>query len=222
MRRLLSWQLSILLLFAATAAAGQTPNLPPDHFIKCEWNQVGVHPRIDAAELTLLTSCEAQLQAQKRKVLEVCLEPGAGAAPPRVIQACTESLDRDLLQGEARSLVLASRARAYVAYGRLLQAVSDYSSAITLTPRNADLYYERGQVSLDRRNYQGAIEDEAQAIQFAPHLAPAYFVRSVALGDLGNQAQAFNDLRAAIGLDPSLARYVVIRNKAVLLTLPPL
>jgi hypothetical protein len=146
MRRLFSWPISILLLFAATAAAGQTPNLPPDHFINCEWNQVGVHPRIDAAELTLLTSCEAQLQAQKRNVLEVCLEPGAGAAPPRVIQACSESLDRDLL----------------------------------------------------------------------------HFVRSVALGDLGNQAKAFNDLRTAIGLDPSLARYVVIRNKAVLLTLPPL
>lgn len=221
MRRLLSWQLSILLLLAGTAAA-QTPNLPPDHFIRCEWNQVGVHPRIDAAELTLLTSCEAQLLAQKRKVLEVCLKPGANVGPPRVIQACTESLDRDLLQDEARALVLATRAQAYFAYGRLRQAGADYSSAIRLIPRNADLYYERGQVSLGQRNYEGAVADEAQAIQFAPRLARAYFVRSVALGDLGNQAKAFNDLRTAISLEPALARYVVIRNKAVLLTLPPL
>jgi tetratricopeptide (TPR) repeat protein len=221
MRRLLSLQLSVLLL-AGMAAEAQVPNLPPDHFIKCEWNQVGVHPRIDASELTLLTACETQLQAQKRTVLAACLQPGAGAGPPRVIQACTESLDHDLLQGEARSLVLASRAQAYFVYGRLQQAGADYSSAIELTPHNAGLYYDRGLVAAAQRNYAGAVADEAQAIQFAPHLARAYFVRSVALGDLGNQAKAFNDLRTAVGLDPALAHYVVIKDKAVLLTLPPL
>jgi tetratricopeptide (TPR) repeat protein len=222
MRRLLSWQLSTLLLLAGTAAAGQAPKLPPDHFNKCEWHQVGVHPRVDATELMLLTSCEAQLQAQKRKVLAVCLRPGEGVPPPRVIQACTESLARDGLQGEARSVVLAIRAQAYFAAGSLRQARADYTAAIELTPGNAELYCERGQVHLNQRNYQGAVADEAQAIRFDRHLARAYYLRSVALGDLGDQANAFSDLRTAVGLDASLGRYVVIKGKTVLLSLPPL
>lgn len=222
MRRPLSRELPILLALAATAAAGQTANLPPDHFIECEWNQVGVHPRIDAAELTLLTSCEEQLQAQQRKVLQVCLEPGAGTGAPRVIQACSESLHRDLLQGEARSLVLVSRADAYFADGKLRPARADYTAAISLTPRNAELYYDRGLVDLNQRDYRGAVRDAAQAIRFDGHLGRAYYLRSIARGDLGDQADAFSDLRTAVGLDPALARYVVIRNKAVLLSLPPL
>jgi tetratricopeptide (TPR) repeat protein len=222
MRRLLSWQLSTLLLLAGTATAGQASNLPPDHFNKCEWNQVGVHPRIDAAELTLLTSCESQLQAQKRKVLALCLQPGDGVAPPRVIQACTESLDRDGLQGVARSLVLASRAVAYFADRSLQLARADYTAAIKLAPGNAELYCERGQVHLSQHNYQAAVEDEAQAIRFDRDLARAYYLRSVARGDLGDQANAFSDLRTAVALDASLARYVAIRDKAVVLSLPPL
>jgi tetratricopeptide (TPR) repeat protein len=255
MRRLLSWQLSVLLL-AGMAAAAQVPDLPPDHFIKCEWNQVGVHPRIDASELTLLTSCESRLQAQKRTVLALCLRPGASAGPPRVIQACTESLADGLVHGDARAIVLASRAQAYFAHGNdaaalhdldtslaidsslvpaLLErarlhvaasdfsgALADYSRAILLQPQNAAVWSERGQVQLNRRKYQDAVRDEAQAIRFDRRLARAYYLRSVALGDLGDQANAFSDLRTAVGLDASLARYVVIKGKAVLLSLPPL
>jgi tetratricopeptide (TPR) repeat protein len=289
MRRLLALQLSVLLL-TGMAARGQASNLPPDHLIKCEWNQVGVHTLIDASELKLLMACETRLQAQKRTVLAACLQPPASAGPPRVIQACTESLDYDLVGGEARALVLATRAQAYFAQGSLRQAHADYTAAIKLTPGDADLYYnrglvsaarsddrtalqdldaalahnsnfvpallerarlhsaqgdfsgaladysraillqpknatvwsDRGQVNLDQRNYQGAVEDEAQAIQFDHHLARAYYLRSVALGDLGEQANAFSDLRTAVALDASLGRYVVIKNKAVLLSLPPL
>lgn len=226
MRRLLSWQLSTLLLLAGAAAAGQAisqaANLPADHFNRCEWSQVGVHPRIDSAELTLLTSCEAQLQAQKRKVLAVCLRPADDVRPPRVVQACTESLARDGLQGEARSLVLASRAVAHFTAGSLQQARADFTAAISLTPGNAELYCERGQVHLSQRNYQGAVADEARAIRFDGHLARAYYLRSVALGDLGEQVNAFSDLRTAVRLDASLGRYVVIKGKTVLLSLPPL
>jgi tetratricopeptide (TPR) repeat protein len=289
MRRLLALQLSVLLL-AGMAAEGQVPNPPPDHFIKCEWNQVGVHTLIDATELKLLTACETRLQAQKRTVLRACLQPSPEAGAPRVIQACTESLDQDVIPDNARSLVLASRAAAYFAAGSLWQARADYAAAIELTPRDADLRYnrglvaaaqsddraalrdldaalalnpnfvpallqrarlqtaggdfsdavadysraillepknaavwsERGQVHLDQHNYQSAVADEAQAIQFDGHLARAYYLRSVARGDLGDQASAFSDLRTAVSLDASLDRYVVIKNKTVLLSLPPL
>ncbi len=213
MRRLLSWQLSALLL-AGMAAAAQVPNLPPDHFIECEWNQVGVHPRIDASELTLLTSCEAQLQAQKRQVLAVCLRPGADAGPPRVIQACTESLDRDLLQGEARSLVLASRAQTYFAYGRLQQAGADYTSAIKLTPRNADLYYNRGLVAAAQSDDEAALRDFDAALEINSKLIPALLERARMHAARGDFSGAVRDYSRAILLQPNNAAVWSQRGQA--------
>lgn len=204
MRPLLSWQLSVLLL-AGMAAEAQVPNLGPDHFIKCEWNQVGVHPRIDASELMLLTACETQLQAQKRKVLEACLQPDESAGPPRVIQACTESLDHDLLHGDARSIVLASRAQAYFAHGSLQRARADYTAAIKLAPRNADLYYDRGLISAAQSDDQAASRDFDTSLAIDSNFVPALLQRArlhVAQGDFNS---ALADYSRAILLQPKNA-----------------
>ena len=204
MRRLLSWQLSVLLL-AGMAAEAQVANLPPDHFIKCEWNQVGVHPRIDANELMLLTACESHLQSQKRTVLAACLNPGAGAGPPRVIQACTESLDHDLLHSQARSLVLASRAQAYFAHGSLQPAYADYSSAIHLTPGNADLYYNRGLVSAARSDAAAALRDFDTSLGIDSTLVPALLERARLRTARGDFSHALADYSRAILLQPKNA-----------------
>jgi tetratricopeptide (TPR) repeat protein len=214
MRRLFaSSQLPALLILAGMAARAQVPNHPerqppnlaPDQFNKCVWNEVGVHPRIDASELTLLTSCEIQLQAQKRKVLEACLKPVASAGAPGVIQACTQSLRLGLLQGDNRSLLLASRAWAYFAYGSWQHARADYSAAIELTPRNAELYYDRGLVAAAQSDKQAALRDFDTSLAIDSNLVPALLQRArihVAQGDFTG---ALTDYSTAILLQPKNA-----------------
>ncbi len=204
MRRLLALQLSVLLL-AGVAAEGQVPNPPPDHLIKCEWNQVGVHTLIDAAELKLLTACQARLQAQKRTVLRACLQPSQDARAPMVIHACTESLDQDDIPDDARSLVLASRAAAYFASGSLRQARADYAAAIKLTPRDAGLHYNRGLVAAAQSDDRAALRDLDAALALDSNFVAALLQRArlqTARGDFGD---ALTDYSRAILLQPKNA-----------------
>jgi tetratricopeptide (TPR) repeat protein len=234
MRRLFSWQLPVLLLLAGMAAQAQVanhperqpPKLPPDQFNTCVWNRVGVHPRIDASELMLLTSCESELQSQKRTVLKACLNPADSAAPPRVIQACTESLEHHLLQGEQRSLLLADRAWAYFASGGWQQARADYTAAIGLAPRNADLYYDRGLVSMAHSNHQAndqandqaddqaALRDFDTSLGINSKLVPALLQRARLHAAQGDFNSALADYSSAILLQPKNAAVWSERGQA--------
>jgi tetratricopeptide (TPR) repeat protein len=221
MRRPFSWQLSVLLLLAAMAAQAQVPTaerplpkLPADHFTACEWNRVGVHPRIDASELTLLTACETQLQAQKRAVLEVCLKPGASAGPPRVIQACTESLHHDLLQGEARSLVLASRAQAYFAYGNDAAALRDLDTSLQINSKLVPALLERARLHTAQGDFSGAVADYSRAILLQPRNAAVWSERGQVNLSQHNYEGAVKDEAQAIQFAPGLARAYYLRSVA--------
>jgi tetratricopeptide (TPR) repeat protein len=117
---------------------------------------------------------------------------------------------------------LLHRAKIHAARGDFTGAVAEFSQAISLQPKTAELWSDRGYVALGQRDYHGAVKDEAQAIELDPKLARAYYLRGVAFGDLGNRASAVDDLRTAVTLDASLAHYVLIQGKNVTLTLPPL
>ncbi len=221
MRRPFSWQLSVLLLLAAMAAQAQVPNserplpkLPPDHFNKCEWSQVGVHPRIDASELMLLTACETQLQAEKRSVLLMCLQPGASAGPSRVIQACTESLDRDALPGEARSLVLASRAEAYFAYGDGAAALRDLDTSLGINSKFVPALLERARLHTAQGDFSGAVADYSRAILLQPKNAAAWSERGRVNLSQRNYEGAVKDEAQAIQFSPGLARAYYLRSVA--------
>jgi tetratricopeptide (TPR) repeat protein len=221
MRRPFSWQLSVLLLLAAMAAQAQVPNserplpkLPPDHFSKCEWNRVGVHPRIDASELMLLTACETQLQAQERTVLAACLKPGENAGPPRVIQACTESLDRDVLQGEARSLVLASRAQAYFAYGNGAAALRDLDTSLEIDSNLVPALLERARLHTAQGDFSGAFADYSRAILLQPKNAAVWSERGQVNLSQRNYEGAVKDEAQAIQFAPGLARAYYLRSVA--------
>ncbi len=73
----------------------------------------------------------------------------------------------------------------------------DLSAAIRLAPRCAYLYYNRGCVYVQRKDYTRAIEDYTQAITLDPRLAEAYYNRGLALIDSGKTAEGINDLSKA-------------------------
>lgn len=275
------------------------PKLPPDEFRKCNGPRMVLYnpdsAGISASDMSQMGTatwvCERKLSEEKQFVIDTCLDRSGNDAPPRIIQACTESLDHKLLESDQvfflvgsragayfvsgdwqhalddytaaiklaphygrlyydRGIVLASqsndtaalqdfdsamsfdsrlvvpallhRARIYAARRNFSDALADYSKAISLQPKTAALWSDRGYVDLSQRDYSDAVKDEGQAIQLDPKLARAYYLRGVAFGDLGNRVNAVDDLRTAVDMDASLARYVLIQGKNVTLTLPPL
>jgi tetratricopeptide (TPR) repeat protein len=62
----------------------------------------------------------------------------------------------------------------------LSQAISDYTKAIEINPKNADTYYNRGLIYYKQRNFTQAISDFTKAIEINPKNAGAYNNRGVA------------------------------------------
>ena len=64
---------------------------------------------------------------------------------------------------------------------KLANVQADLNHALTLSPQNAYLLYNRGNLNAQRLDYHHAIEDYTQAITLEPNLAEAYFNRGLCL-----------------------------------------
>ncbi len=117
------------------------PKLPPDEFTTC-MSEIGLNTEVRfgrAAEfLAQAAMCEQHLSWEKRIVIEACINRDGKTALPRVIQACTESLDRNILEGRERFYLFVDRADGYFAQGDKQHARRPRPAAL---PRH---YAERG------------------------------------------------------------------------------
>ena len=75
--------------------------------------------------------------------------------------------------------------------------LGDLSDAIRLAPQNAYLYYDRGNLYVQRNDYQHAIDDYSRAIELEPNLAEAYFNRGLARLQAKKTAEGIADLSKA-------------------------
>ena len=185
-----------------TAPRGEQPlpDLPPDEFPRC-MGMVG-YESIDYTQAVL---CEAQLSREKHIVVEACINEKGETPPPRVIQACSESLDRDIFEGNARFFLFASRAAGYFAQGDKQHALDDYNEALKLAPRNAYVYYNRGVFYSAQSDNDAALRDFDAAIGINPGLLPALRQRARIYLSRGNFSDARADYTKAIGLEPKTA-----------------
>ncbi|MGO9803006.1 MAG: tetratricopeptide repeat protein [Steroidobacteraceae bacterium] len=236
MRRLLSWQLSILLLAGMAAGAqvpiatpsgageapttpststpqvtvtaprvdGTLPALPPDEFTNCvQQSPQGSDPKtIDYIQAEI---CEHQLNYEKHIVIEACINRSGNTALPRVIQACTESLDHKIFEGNARFFLFANRAAAYSAQGDKQHALDDYTEAVKLAPNNAELHYNRGVFYAAQNDGNAALQDFDTALGINPKLVPALHRRARIYQTQGNLSGALADYSQAIALQPKTA-----------------
>jgi len=81
-----------------------------------------------------------------------------------------------------------------------------FSLAIKLDPGLALSYYNRGNVYLKEKNYDGAIADYNRAIQLNPKYAGAYNGRGLAKRAQGDMTGADADITQARRLEPNLER----------------
>jgi tetratricopeptide (TPR) repeat protein len=85
-----------------------------------------------------------------------------------------------------------------IAESHYQQAVSDYSIALQLDPKDADAYRERGLVQVRLGDLDKAIAYFTQATKVRPEFADAYRSRSIAYRDKGDIDRAVADLEQAI------------------------
>src|ERR1700675_3581609 len=91
------------------------PKLPPDQFTDCSAMNNMRGP--EAIDFMGLYMCEIELARDQRTVINKCVNRDGKSAPPVIIQACTELLDRNILKGHERFYLFVNRAVAYFAQG---------------------------------------------------------------------------------------------------------
>lgn len=196
------------------------PALPPDRFTNC-LDQIGLDTfeRGKLSDFFMQASiCEFQLDREKHIVIEACLNGDGKAATPRIIQACTELLDKGIIHGNWRSYVLANRAGAYFSQGDQVRALEDYDAAVKLAPHNAELLYNRGVFHAAQADDDAALRDFDAAIGIDAKLVPALRQRAKIYQARGNFDGALADYSAAIRLQPKMAAlwsergYVCLRH----------
>jgi tetratricopeptide (TPR) repeat protein len=108
------------------------------------------------------------------------------------------------------------RGAIYSELQEFLESLKDYNQAITLNPKLAQAYSNRGLLKTDKLNdAQGALKDYNQAITLDPRFAVAYSNRGLLKTNKLNDAQgALKDYDEAIAINPKLAH--AYSNRALL------
>jgi tetratricopeptide (TPR) repeat protein len=180
------------------------PSLPPDEFTDC-MKQRGASDLRDPSAIAAMAICEAKLDWEKRIVVDTCINLEGKTTLPKVIQGCTESLDRKIFQGSDRFYLFANRADAYFAQGDQQRALDDYNEAVKLAPRNAKVYYNRGVLYAAQANGAAALRDFDTALSINPKLVPALQQRAKVDLTQNNLNGALADYSEAIRLQPTTA-----------------
>ena len=189
------------------------PKLPPGEFMNCLRPQAGMgesQDRLgggtDLPDLMTLQACELQMDWEKDAVLRHCLNLEGKTAPPRVIQACSESLDHDILPINQRAFLFANRAQAYFALGYKQRALDDYDAAVKsarLLPANEQflVFASRANAYFALGDKQRALDDYAAAIKSAPRNAALYYNQGVVFLAQASYEAALQDFDTALKLD---------------------
>jgi Tfp pilus assembly protein PilF len=190
------------------------PKLPPDEFEKCNRPRMGLYnpdsAGISPSDLSQMGTatwvCAKKVSEEMQFVVDSCLNRTGSAAPLRIIQACTESLDHKLLERDQLFFLVGSRAGAYFASGDWQHALEDYDAAIKLAPHYGELYYDRGVVFASRSNDAAALQDFDTAMGFDPKLVvPSLLQRARIYAARNDLSGALADYSKAISLQPKTA-----------------
>ena len=123
-------------------------------------------------------------------------------SPDFIIKGCTAWIQsgRDLVSN--RALAFVSRGTAYYQKGAFDRAISDFTEAIRLDPKNAVAFGIRGRAYSKKRNVGEAIADYTEAIRLNPKDDSAFYFRGEAYRQKADYDRAIADYTEAIRLNP--------------------
>jgi len=116
--------------------------------------------------------------------------------------------------------VYQNKGNANFVMGEYDAAITDYSKAIELNPKESSIYFSRGLAYFNNKSFNPAIADFDKVIELDPKEAMAYFKRGNALEKVGNFEKALGDYQKAAELDPDNepAKTAFLRLQAALPT----
>ena len=179
------------------------PKLAPDQFTDCYQRNATAGPGV--LDWVGMQVCEAQLAQDTRVVIDKCMNRDGESAPPMAIQACTELLDRKILEGRERFYLFVNRAKAYLAQGDKQHALDDYTQAIKLAPKNAQPYFYRGLFYAVQTDVDAALRDFNTALSIDPKLVLALRQRALLYLRQKDFSSALADFSEALRLQPKTA-----------------
>lgn len=104
-----------------------------------------------------------------------------------------------------------NRAEAFIALGKVDEALAGYNETIRLNPGFPNAYRMRGIIYLNTVRYTDAVNDFSRFIELAPENPAGYANRGSALLHLGSYEKAEADLNKSIVIDPACAECYYIR-----------
>jgi tetratricopeptide (TPR) repeat protein len=122
--------------------------------------------------------------------------------PASRIEACTRIVDDRGESRRNRMVAYFNRARAWRDKGELDRAIADFTEAIKLDPKVAQLYNSRGVTWGTKGELDRAIADFTEAIRLDPQYAEGYFNRAAAADRRRAFDRAIADYTEAARLDP--------------------
>ena len=96
-----------------------------------------------------------------------------------------------------------NRANANFVLGEYETAITDYSKAIELNPKESTIYFSRALAYLNKSIFTLAVKDFDKVIELDPTDAMAYLKRGSALEKTGDTAKALSDYQKTVELDPT-------------------
>jgi tetratricopeptide (TPR) repeat protein len=202
---------SITVTSKAPHAEPPLPKLAPDQFTECyATNNIKGSASVgtigeEGINWAGMMNCQAELARDTRIVIAKCTNRDGKSAPPVAIQACTELLDRKLLEGHDRFYPFVNRAKAYFVHGDKQHALDDYNTAIQVAPKSAQPYYYRAVFYTLQTDGAAALRDLDTALSIDPKLVLALRQRAIIYLTEKNLSGALADFSEAVRLQPKTA-----------------
>jgi len=191
------------------------PKIPPDQFADCYAASKTKGP--ETLDFLAMKLCEVQLARDEGIVINKCTNHDGKIAPPVIIQACTELVDRNILWGHDRFYIFVDRAMGYVSQGDKQHALDDYNTAVKVARKYAPPYYYRGLFYAGQTDVEAALRDFDTALSLKPQFIPALLARAKIHKSQNDLSDALADYSEAIRLKPKSAAAWVERGYVRLL-----
>ncbi|KAM3938906.1 small glutamine-rich tetratricopeptide repeat-containing protein alpha isoform 1-T2 [Leptodactylus fuscus] len=163
---------------------------------------------LEVAIQCLETAFDVSMEDQSLAVIQSLPELFAAATLQESLETttttnCASPSDEDIAEAEQ----LKTEGNEQMKLENFESAVSFYSKAINLNPRNAVYFCNRAAAYSKIGNYAGAVRDCEEAISIDPSYSKAYGRMGLALSSLNKHSEAVGFYKRALELDPDNDTY---------------
>ncbi len=169
---------------------------------------------ISAARAEFLDTSERGFKYLLDRLEQPTTDPAEQLLGLQVLEEMAPTISQPELRTSAVEVLLDSRDRA--SSKELRDQISQHLAvmldlAIEADPKNADLFYFRGDERSNRGEHDLAINDLTAAVDLRPTFANAFYVRGLTQRAKGNDSEAIADYTAALGVTPDYPDILVSR-----------